>query len=194
MGGKNNLIKVISSFIQITAREEEIIDGLFTTLNLGSGEYFLEQGKICRHVGFIEKGLVRYFINVDGTEKTIYFNKENEFTCNYQSFLPRIASNTNIQAVEESVLRVISFENLQRLYSDVKEGDKLGRLVIGYVFLSAMEQLKSFYTDSPKERYEQFLNSYPDLAQRIPQYYIASYVGIKPQSLSRIRKRLAAQK
>jgi len=134
MGGENNLINVISSFIQITAKEEEIIDGLFTTLRLGSGEYFLEQGKICRHVGFIEKGLVRYFINVDGIEKTIYFNKENEFICNYQSFLPRTPSNTNIQAVEESVLRVISFENLQRLYSDVKEGDKFGRQAIEYVF------------------------------------------------------------
>jgi len=188
------LINVISDFIRMTALEEEIVNGLFTPLHLGLGEHFLEQGNICRYVGFIEKGLVRYFINVDGSEKTIYFNKENEFVCNYQSFLPRIASNTSIQAVEGSVLRVISFENLQRLYSGVKEGDKFGRLGIEYVFLSAMEQLKSFYTDSPTERYQQFLSSYPDLAQRIPQYYIASYVGIKPQSLSRIRKRLVAKK
>jgi CRP-like cAMP-binding protein len=188
------LINVISHFIQMTALEEEIVNELFTPLYLGLGEHFLEQGNICRYVGFIEKGLVRYFINVDGSEKTIYFNKENEFVCNYQSFLPRIASNTSIQAVEASVLRVISFENLQRLYSGVKEGDKFGRRAIEYVFLSGMEQLKSFYTDSPTERYQQFLSSYPDLAQRIPQYYIASYVGIKPQSLSRIRKKLVAKK
>jgi len=188
------LINVISNFIRMTALEEEIVNELFTPLHLGLGEYFLEQGNICRYVGFIEKGLVRYFMNVDGSEMTIYFNKENEFVCNYQSFLPRIASNTSIQAVEESVLRVISFENLQRLYSGVKEGDKFGRIAIEYVFLSGMEQLKSFYTDSPTERYQQFLSSYPDLAQRIPQYYIASYLGIKPQSLSRIRKKLVAKK
>jgi len=91
-------------------------------------------------------------------------------------------------------LQIITFEDLQRLYSEVREGDRLGRLVIEYVFLTSMEQLKSFYTDSPATRYEQFVSSDPDLAQRIPQYYIASYVGIKPQSLSRIRKRLGVQK
>jgi len=188
------LLNVIKSFIRINNDEEEIIKGLFTPLHLCSGEYFLKQGKTCRYIGFIEKGLLRYVINVEGMEKTIYFNRENEFVCNYQSFLPQEASNTSIQAVEDTSLQIITFEDLQRLYSEVREGDRLGRLVIEYVFLTSMEQLKSFYTDSPATRYEQFVSSDPDLAQRIPQYYIASYVGIKPQSLSRIRKRLGVHK
>jgi CRP-like cAMP-binding protein len=190
----NRLITTIRSLIQISADEEEILTGLFKPLKLSSGEYFLEEGQLCRYVGFIEEGLVRYHMNDNGSEKTLYFNKEGEFVSNYQSFLPREPSNTSIQAIEDTMLQIINYDDLQRLYSGVREGEKLGRLAIEYVFLNSMQQLKSFYKDSPAERYQQFLRSYPDLAQRIPQYYIASYVGIKPQSLSRIRKRLVTQK
>jgi CRP-like cAMP-binding protein len=91
-------------------------------------------------------------------------------------------------------MQVITYDNLQCLYKNVREGEKLGRLAIEAVFLSSLQQLKSFYRDSPAERYQQFLSAYPELTQRIPQYHIASYVGIKPQSLSRIRKRLVAGK
>ena len=133
-------------------------------------------------------------MNNDGNQKTLYFSKEGEFVCNYQSFLPREPSNTSIQAIEDCTLQVISKENLQRLYSGITEGEKLGRLAIEDVFLSSIQQLKSFYKDSPAARYQLFLQAYPDLAQRVPQYHIASYVGIKLQSLSRIRKKLVAER
>jgi CRP-like cAMP-binding protein len=190
----NLLIATIRHLIKISADEEVILAGLFKPLELKSGEYFLEEGQICRYVGFIEKGLVRYHMNDNGNQKSLFFNKEGEFISNYQSFLPQVPSDTSIQAIEDTFLQIISFSDLQRLYSSVNEGEKLGRLAIENVFLSSMEQLKSFYKDSPTERYQQFLRSYPNLVQRIPQYYIASYVGIQPQSLSRIRKRLVTQK
>jgi len=190
----DRLITTIKYLISITPEEEILIKGLFKPLQLKSGDYFLEEGQLCRHVGFIEQGLVRYHMNDDGNQKTLYFNKEGEFVCNYQSFLPREPSNTNIQAIEDTTMQVINHTDLQRLYSGVLEGEKLGRLAIEHVFLSSMQQLKSFYKDSPAARYQHFLRAYPDLAQRIPQYYIASYVGIKPQSLSRIRKKLSTEK
>ncbi|MGX5690813.1 Crp/Fnr family transcriptional regulator [Arcticibacter tournemirensis] len=186
----NRLITTIRTLIRITADEEVILTGLFKPLKLKSGEYFLEEGQLCRYVGFIEEGLVRYHMNDNGNQKTLYFNKEGEFVSNYQSFLPREPSNTSIQAIEDTAMQVINYADLQRLYSNVSEGEKLGRLAIENVFLSSLQQLKSFYKDSPTERYQQFLRSYPSLVQRIPQYHIASYVGIKPQSLSRIRRKL----
>ncbi|MEO3403983.1 Crp/Fnr family transcriptional regulator [Mucilaginibacter sp. CAU 1740] len=188
------LITTIKKLITISADEEAILTNLFKPLNLKAGEYFLEEGQLCRYVGFIEEGLVRYYMNDDGNQKTLYFNKEGEFVSNYQSFLPRVPSNTSIQAIEDTVLQVINYADMQRMYSDVKEGERLGRLGIEHVFLNSIQQLKSFYKDSPADRYQEFLRCYPDLAQRIPQYYIASYVGIKPQSLSRIRKRLVEPK
>ena len=188
-----SLIKAVKQFIRITSEEEAIISNLFTESRLKPGGYFLEEGKICRSVAFIEKGLLRYFVTQDGNEKTISFNKENEFACNYKSFLPAKPSDTSIQALEETTLYLISYDNLQRLYADVKEGERLGRMAIEQVFLAVMEQIRSLYADPPAARYQQFLATYPDLVQRIPQYYIASYVGVKPQSLSRIRKRLSTR-
>lgn len=177
----SRLIVTIRSLIHITAEEETLIQGLFKSLELESGAYFLEEGQLRRYVGFVETGLLRYHMNHDGTEKTLFFSSEGEFVSNYQSFLPREPSNTSIQAIEDCLLQVISYDDLQKLYAGVNEGEKLGRLAIEQVFLSSMQQLKSFYKDSPTARYQQFLRSYPNLAQRIPQYHIASYVGIKPQ-------------
>jgi CRP-like cAMP-binding protein len=188
------LIDTIKYLIKLREDEEAVLVDLFKPQTIASGKYFLEEGQLCRHVGFIEEGLVRYFMNDNGNEKTLYFSKEGEFVSNYQSFLPQTPSNTSIQAIEDTTMQVISYTDLQRLYLTLYEGEKLGRVAIENVFISSIEQLKSFYKDSPTERYQQFLTSYPDLAQRIPQYYIASYVGIKPQSLSRIRKRLVNQK
>lgn len=186
-----SLIQAIKHFIPLSDTEEDIITGLFTSRRLAAGEHFLEEGKVCRHVAFIDYGLVRYYMNDDGQEKTTYFNKEGEFVSYYPSFLPQKPSNVAIQALEETLLYVIGYDDLQRLYASVRGGERFGRMGIEQVFLSSGEQLRSFYTDSPAARYQQFVNAYPGLVQRIPQYYIASYVGIKPQSLSRIRRRLA---
>ena len=187
------LLTTIKRLINLNGAEEVLLSGLFKQLDLKAGEYFLEEGAVCRHVGFVETGLVRYHMNDDGSQKTLYFSKEGAFVCNYQSFLPAVPSNTSIQAIEDTSLQVISRENLQKMYETLAEGEKLGRLAIEDVFLSSLQQLKSFYKDAPAERYQEFLRTYPDLAQRVPQYYIASYVGIKPQSLSRIRKRLVTE-
>ena len=187
----DSLIRTIRHFIPLTNEEEVIVTGLFTEARLRPGEYFLEEGKICRSVAFVESGLVRYFMTQDGNEKTIYFSSEGEFVCNYSSYLPGKPSEVSIQAVEETVLYLISNDNLQRLYTDIAMGERFGRMAIEQVFVSSIEQLRSLYTDTPTQRYQKFLELYPGLVQRIPQYFIASYVGIKPQSLSRIRKRMA---
>jgi len=187
------LIQAIQNYITISPEEEIIISQLFSPLDLKAGEFLLEEGKVCRHVAFIREGLVRYYINDDGNERTIYFNKEHEFVCNYMSFIPQVVSDRYIQALEDTRLFIISYEKLQNLYAAIRQGERFGRLAIEYVFVTAIKQLGSMYTDPPAIRYQQFLHIYPDLVQRIPQYYIASYVGIKPQSLSRIRKRISGQ-
>lgn len=187
-----SLIQVISQIIRLNEEEKNIIAGLFVPKQFGKGEFFLKEGQVCREAGFIEKGLVRYFINNDGEERIYGFGKENDFVCNYESFLDHSASAKNIQVIENSNILVISYNNLQVLYERLQEGQKLGRLVCEQLFVEALRQITSLYADAPEQRYTNFLASYADLQQRIPQYYISSYVGVKPQSLSRIRKRLSA--
>jgi len=185
------LINTIKSFIRLSPEEEQLIPPLFSEIKLGTGEYLLEEGGICRVIAFVSEGLLRFYTNNDGEEKTGFFSSEHEFLSYYPSFLTQTVSDKYIQALEPTKLLVITYDQLQDFYARVQEGERFGRLAIEQVYLSAIKQLDSFYTDPPEKRYQQFLDSYPKLVQRIPQYYIASYVGIKPQSLSRIRNRLA---
>jgi len=96
--------------------------------------------------------------------------------------------------LEDCELSVISSSDLQQFYQSVAQGERFGRLVIGQVFIQLLQDLSSFYTDTPEYRYEKFVQEHPGLQQRISQYHIASFVGVKPQSLSRIRKRISGQK
>jgi len=187
-----SLISAIEYFIRLDDTEKELISSLVIPKTFAKGDHLLREGQVCREVGFIEKGLIRhYHTKDDGEEVTAYFGRENEFTCNYQSFLDHSKSLTNIQCLEPSEILVIPYDNLQRIYEEVREGQKFGRLACEYIYLQAISQLRSMYTDDPEQRYLNFVNSYPDLQQRVPQYYISSFVGVKPPSLSRIRKRLA---
>ncbi|HEY0297781.1 MAG TPA: Crp/Fnr family transcriptional regulator [Arachidicoccus sp.] len=186
---QSQLIPVIKNIIHLSENDEEIILKLFVQKNFRKDEHFLKEGQISKEVGFIEKGLVRYYINKEGEDVIYEFGKENDFVCNYESFLDKSASNKMIQCIEDTSMLVASYENIQLLYAKISEGQKLGRLVCETLFIQALRQITSLYTDSPGRRYRQFLQLYPELQLRIPQYYISSYVGVKPQSLSRIRKR-----
>jgi len=190
----NLLTETIKDQITITEKDILIIEQLFHKRHFKKGEHLLSAGEICRYITFIERGLVRYYTNNDGTEQTHYFNKEGEFVCDYLSFLPQVASKVNIQALEDTDVYQISSEGIQQFYRQVANGEKFGRIVIENVFVNVINQVVSLYTDTPDNRYLKFLSDYPELVQRIPQYYIAAYVGVKAPSLSRIRKRLAAKR
>lgn len=187
----DRLLNTIQHYIPLSSADEAIIATLVRQLNLKKGEHLLQAGQVCKNVFFIDKGLVRYYASIEGEEKTSYFNKEGEFVCDYASFLPQQPSRTNIQALEDATVYSISQANMDLLYQQVEHGERFGRLAISEVFVSAIHQINSLYSDPPELRYQTFLTKFPEIAQRIPQYYIASYVGIKPQSLSRIRKRMA---
>jgi CRP-like cAMP-binding protein len=187
------LIDGIKQIISVSDDEAQLLKQLFTEKHIKKGEHFLIEGQVCRSVAMIKSGLVRYYINDDGNEGTYYFGSEGDFVCDYESFLPQAPTNKNIQALEDTSLYVISHDGLQQLYKGLKEGERLGRLAIEQIFVHNIQQLSSFYKDSPEVRYQRFLSTYSDISQRVPQYYIASYVGIKPQSLSRIRKRATRQ-
>lgn len=158
-----------------------------------ANDFFLQAGSVCHYVGFVIQGLLRYYSLDDGIEYTYDFSLEQTFTCNYESFLIQTPSSRFIQAVEDTTLLVINYDNLQMLYNQLIEGQKFGRLVAESLFVSMLQKLTAFYTETAHERYDSFLKTYPHLQERLPQYVIASYVGIKPQSLSRIRAQRAGK-
>jgi CRP-like cAMP-binding protein len=188
-----SLIYSIQNVITLSPAEIDIVKSLFKEKRYKKGDLFLAEGQICKQVGFVAKGLLRYYINHDGEEKTYAFSQENDYVCNYESFLPQSPSLKIIQALEDCDVLVISYDDLEIFYASIREGERFGRIVIGAVFIQLLKDLSSFYTETPELRYERFIKSHADLQQRISQYHIASYVGVKPQSLSRIRKRISTQ-
>ena len=189
----NSLLTSIQYLITLSPTELDIVKSLFKEKSYKKGDFFLEEGRICKQVGFVAKGLLRYYINQDGEEKTYDFSQENEFVCNYESFLPQIPSSKNIQALEDSIVFIISHADLQLFYANVRGGERFGRIAIEAVFVKLLQDISALYTETPELRYERFLKNHADLQQRISQYHIASFVGVKPQSLSRIRKRIFTQ-
>ncbi len=190
----NSLLHSIQNLITLSPAEIDIVTSLFKEKTYKKGDFFLAEGQVCKQVGFVTKGLLRYYINHNGEDKTYDFAQENNFICNYESFIPQIPSTKIIQALEDCEILQISHDDLQVFYKSIRQAERFGRIVIEQVFIQTLQDLSSFYIDTPEYRYGKFINKHPDLQQRISQYHIASYVGVKPQSLSRIRKRLSNQK
>jgi CRP-like cAMP-binding protein len=163
----------------------------FTTLR--KKEHFVTAGSVCRHFAFIVKGSVRYYYSKEGTELTGYFSFENEFTSSYKSFLRQQPSLNNVQALEEISLILISNTAMQKMLDNpvlAYKMERFGRLIAEYIICCYEERMSSFIVQSPEERYLQMMETNRQVFQRIPQHYIANYLGITAVSLSRIRKRV----
>ena len=189
-----NLIEKIRTYIEFNEAEERFISSVFKLKRFARGEHFLLAVDVCREVAFIESGVFRFYLNTGERDATYYFAAENDFICDYPSFLPQRPSDSNIQALESAEIRVLSFDDLQRFYQKISSGERFGRLIAEEIFIDSIQQLTSFYQDKPSARYRNVVHRFPGLVQRLPQYYIASYVGIQPQSLSRIRRRFISQR
>lgn len=185
----SKLIKILSQFANLDENETELIKSSFKAYSLIKGEFFLKEGEINKHVGFLNTGLVRYFVYKDGEESTFEFTKEGEFIGDYQSFRNASVSKQNIQAIEDCELLIIDFPKIQNIYNKTENGNLIGRQIIAHRFDVMVNQLLEVYMQNHEDRYKSFIKKYYDLTQRIPQYLIASYVGVKPESLSRIRRR-----
>jgi len=185
------LIESIRRYIQLSEEDCEVVQKLFQQQTLEKDEHWLKEGEVCRHLAFIENGLVRFYMNEDGQEITHFFAGTGDFLCNYESLLKHSPSRKNIQAIEPTVLWAISQQNLELFYKKTSQGERFGRLLMETELINTIQRFLEHYTFTPEQRYNHFVSTYPDLLHRIPQYYIASYVGVQPQSLSRIRKRMS---
>jgi len=158
--------------------------------NLEMGDYFLRQGKTSKRIAFIEKGLVRLFYLNDGKEVTSCFCKENTITCSYKSLITKTPSECSIQAIEPCQLIVFSYQSLEKLYKKELFWQQVGRLAAENEYINA-ECHNRFLSDlTATERYQQILENEGDLLQRVPLNYLATYLQVAPETLSRIRKKI----
>jgi len=158
------------------------------TKTVKRGEHFLEIGKVNTSLGYIEKGLAMYYRVVDGEEIPVDFGIEGDWASYLKSFNDQSPSDLGIRMLEDSTVHCLSFASLGELF---QLQPKFMALKTYYVERSLMDMAQhsaNLATLDARDRYYKFMREKPDLINRVPQYYIAAYLGIKPQSLSRIRK------
>lgn len=180
--------KVISNYIEISDEEWYAYSSKLCVKEIQKKEIILNQGDICSDVFFVVDGLLRvFFVDQEGEEKTFHFSFENTFSADYESFLKKIPSNYSIQALEDTTIVLFSYEMLHDGYKTLRNGERLGRLLTEEYFFIFNDKIKTIYTQSPIERYNNLTEKSPNILQRIPQHYIASYLNISSVHLSRLK-------
>lgn len=189
---ENKFVDYFSRISPLSKEESEGIAESMRTKTFKRGEYLLKEGQISASTYFILEGCVREYILTDGEEKTTNFFTEEQWAISLNSFAPQNSAKHNWICVEDTTVVVGDEQQAQVLFKRFPRFETISRTIMQAAFAQQKEALASYYTDSPEQRYLKLLKSRPGLVQRIPQYQLASYIGVKPESLSRIRKRIAS--
>jgi CRP-like cAMP-binding protein len=184
-----NLRLYFDQFLKLNDTEWTDFESCLTKVGIKSKEQILQQGEHCNFIAFIQEGIFRFYFDNDGEEKITAFFFSGDFVTNYRSFLTGKPSTHFIEAMQDAVIYKINLHELQSLYDKHKNIERLGRLIAENLYLTVANRLDSFMFQSPADRYNDLFKRNSKLLQEIPQYMIASYLGIKPETLSRIRAR-----
>lgn len=170
-------------------------DWLFFSSKLTRQEFpkrtlLLKAGKTENHLSFVEKGIIRFYIPKEENDLTFYFAFANEFVSGYDSFLTQTPSVYHIETLTATTLWRITYNDLQEIYQQTEVGNFIGRHAGEHLYLDSFKRELSLLSDTAEQRYLKLFTEQPRLIQEIPLKYLASYIGVTPQALSRIRKRI----
>jgi CRP-like cAMP-binding protein len=178
-----------NKFIKLNDSEWADFEKCIVKATIAKNEQILKPGEHCNFIAFIHEGSFRFYYDKDGIEKIIAFNFKGDFVSNYRSFLTGKPSDHYIEAMQDSVIYKINLQELNSLYDKHKNIERLGRLIAENLYLMVASRLDSFMFHTPEERYKALIERNSRLLNEVPQYMIASYLGVKPETLSRIRTR-----
>jgi CRP-like cAMP-binding protein len=187
------MYELLHSFIQQLFPQSQVdatlIEPLLESKKLLKGDFLFREGDICHFVGLTARGCLRSFFIKDGKELTLFFHSEHSTLGDYESFRRQTPAHFSCQAIEDSKVLILNSQVIESLEA-MPDGQKLLRLVVEDLAFQLRDRLLSLYRDSSEQRYINFLKSEPKLLQRIPQHYIASHLGIEPESLSRLKRKV----
>lgn len=187
-----NLINYLLQFGQLNPQQIELIKNSVKLLNLGVGDYFSEAGKTANQVAFVQEGILRVcYYNKEGEEITRYFIDENNFAVDLNSYSLKIPSSEYIQAIVPTRLFVFHRDSLNNLSNTIIVWDKIISQITNKALIEKVHRISPMLAEDAKTRYSEFYKRFPTLANHIPLNYLASYIGITKNSLSRIRKELS---
>jgi CRP-like cAMP-binding protein len=163
-------------------------------LEIPAKTILLEEGKVSQNYIFIEKGCVRAFFNNNGDDKTVQFFFENEGLTSFDSFTNNVPSLITIETIEPSVVYLLPKKHVLRLVEELTREPEFVQLMLRMFAQRQMHYMNEFFSfirDTPEQRYQNLLNNRPHIIQRVPQHYIASYLGVSTVHLSRIKSKIA---
>lgn len=187
---KNGIKKCFAELDTFTNDDIDAALELITIKTLKKGEHLLREGEISAKSYSIVSGCVRQYYLVDGEEKTTFFYTEGQSIFSPNSTSERIPAKYYLSCVEYTTLSVISLDDQKKMYSRFPVLESLSRLSLQEELHNYQEMLATYITTCPEERYLNLLKFRPELLNRVPQYQLASFLGVTPESLSRIRKRI----
>lgn len=180
---------VFKSVQNFSDGELNLLDDLLQFRTLKKGELLLTENEVCNEVVFIKKGILRsFFVNHKGDEITNCFAFENEFMASFASFITEEKAEENIQALADTELEILNKKDLEKLYQSGFNWQETGRKLTELEFVNLHKRMVSFQKFSAAQRYDELYKNHQRYVQLIPLQYLASYLGVTPRHLSRIRK------
>ncbi len=189
------LIEYFNRQIPLDIEEKQLVTDFFKPRLYRRRQYVLQEEDVCNHLNFVIRGCLRmYKADENGNMHILQFASENWWVMDIGSFHGRKPSALNIDALEDTVVLQISHENLTLLYTQAPKFDRIFRVLIENAFVALQNRLLQNISSTAEERYRSFIEVYPHLLNRLPQTQIASFIGITPEFLSKIRKNLSRKK
>jgi len=186
------LLDYFQEIMPLKNEEKQLVVELFKPRLYRKRQYVLQEGDICNQCNFVVRGCLRmYKVDADGNTHIIQFASENWWIMDLGSFHDRTPSKLSIDTLEDTMILQISYENLLSLYIQAPKFDRIFRVLIENSFVSLQKRLLQNISSNAEERYLSFIQTYPQLSNRLPQTQIASYLGITPEFLSRLRNKQA---
>ncbi|WP_223605669.1 Crp/Fnr family transcriptional regulator [Chryseobacterium sp. OSA05B] len=189
-----NIIRNVSRFIDLTEEEQKTFADLLSCQTFSKKTVLLKEGEICQFEGYIHKGCVRlYCLDDNGTEVTLLFAIEDWWISDIASFQEQKPSKVYIEALEDSEIYVLTPATKEKLLHEIPKFERVFRMLVQRNLSTLQNRLVDTISKTASDRYLEFIKIYPSIPQRVPQYYIASYLGVSKEFVSTIRKRLASK-
>lgn len=185
------ILKYINNYVNLTVAEETFLLSKISFRKYLKGQYIVQQGDICKYECFVISGCTKTFYrDTEGQEHIVSFAIEDWWTSDMGSFISQTPADYSVQCIENTALIMFSYDIIEELYTQIPKLERFFRQIIEKAFVASQKRIVRNFSLSAKDRYVYFKNQYPKIEQRIPQYMVASYLGITKEFLSKIKSQL----
>ena len=188
------LLNYINKYISLTHKEEEFLLSKITYRKYLRGQFVIQQGDVCKYECFVLSGCTKtFYMDAEGQEHIVMFSIEDWWTSDMGSFITQTPADYNIQCLENTELIMFLYDDIECLYENIPKLERFFRQIIEKALVASQKRIVKSFSLSAKEHYVYFKSQYPKIEQRIPQYMIASYLGITKEFLSKIKSQLVQE-